>query len=195
MPVLCFHGKRGAPLCIISWLKSWLKSANHVALCRKSWLKSAWNTHGYLHVTGSTMPIFGIEIVFEIVIEIGKPCSTMQKIVIEIVTETVIEIGMEHTRLFQCNGSTMPIFVTEIVIEFFRTSSALSEKFWLKSAKNQSQNEHGYFLCNRFHCAENHQSGPSRFFFREVGGAYEYLCYTRAVHDAITSTSSLLRRS
>jgi len=75
------------------------------------------------------MPIFGIEIVFEIVIEIGKPCSTMQKIVIEIVTETVIEIGMEHTRLFQCNGSTMPIFVTETVIEFFRTSSALSEKF------------------------------------------------------------------
>jgi len=36
-----------------------------------------------------------IEIVFEIVIEIGKPCSTMQKIVIEICTE--------QTRLFQYN--------------------------------------------------------------------------------------------
>jgi len=45
------------------------------------------------------MPIFVIEIVSEIVIEIDKPCSTMQKIVIE------------------------------IVIEFFRTSSARSEKF------------------------------------------------------------------
>ena len=42
---------------------------------------------------------FVIEIVSEIVIEIDKPCSTMQKIVIE------------------------------IVIEFFRTSSARSEKF------------------------------------------------------------------
>jgi len=32
-------------------------------------------------------------------------------------------------------------------------------------------------------------------FFREVGGAYEYLSRARAVHDVITSTSSLLRRS
>jgi len=45
------------------------------------------------------MSIFVIEIVFESVIEIGKPCFTMQKIVIEI----VIEICMEQTRLFQCN--------------------------------------------------------------------------------------------
>jgi len=41
-------------------------------------LKSAWNKHGYFNVTGSTVPIFVIEIVFEIVteivIEIGKPC-------------------------------------------------------------------------------------------------------------------------
>jgi len=29
----------------------------------------------------------------------------------------------------------------------------------------------------------------------EVGGAYEYLCRLRAVHDVITSTSSLLRWS
>jgi len=50
-------------------------------------LKSAWNKHGYFYVTGSTMPVFVIEIVFEIVIKIGKPCSTMQKIVIEIVIE------------------------------------------------------------------------------------------------------------
>jgi len=32
-------------------------------------------------------------------------------------------------------------------------------------------------------------------FFREVGGAYEYLCRARAVHDVITSTCSMLRRS
>jgi len=32
-------------------------------------------------------------------------------------------------------------------------------------------------------------------FFREVGEAYEYGCRTRAVHDVITSTSSLLRQS
>jgi len=37
--------------------------------------------------------------VIEIVIEIDKPCSPMQKIIIEI----VIEIGMEQARLFQCN--------------------------------------------------------------------------------------------
>jgi len=48
------------------------------------------------------------------------------------------------------------------------------------------------FLCNRFHCAENRQSGQNRF-FREVGGAYEYLCRARAVHDVISSTCSLLR--
>jgi len=41
------------------------------------------------------MTIFVIEIVFEIVIEIGKSCSIMQKI--------VIEIYMEQTRLFQYN--------------------------------------------------------------------------------------------
>jgi len=55
--------KRGVPLCRKSWLKSWLKAA--------------WNKHGYFNVTGSTMPIFVLEIVFEIVIEIGKPSSTM----------------------------------------------------------------------------------------------------------------------
>jgi len=66
-------------------------------------LKSAWNKHGYFNVTGSTMPIFVTEIVFEIVIEVGNPCSTMQKIVIEIVLEIVIEIRMKQTRLFQCN--------------------------------------------------------------------------------------------
>jgi len=51
-----------------------------------------------------------------------KGCSIVQKIVIEI----GIEIGMEQTRLFNVTGSTMPIFVIEIVIEFFRMSS---EKF------------------------------------------------------------------
>jgi len=68
------------------------------------------------------MLIFLIDIVFEIVIEIGKPCYTMQKIVIEI----VIEIYMEQTRLFQCNRFHYAIFVIEIVIEFFSTSSARS---------------------------------------------------------------------
>jgi len=47
----------------------------------------AWNKHGDFNVTGSTVSIFWIEIVFEIVIEIGKPRSAMQKIVIEIVVE------------------------------------------------------------------------------------------------------------
>jgi len=32
-------------------------------------------------------------------------------------------------------------------------------------------------------------------FFREVGGAYEYLCHVRAVHDVIISTFLLLRQS
>jgi len=71
-------------------------------------LKSAWNKLGYFNVTGSTMPIVVIEIAFEIVIEIGKPCFTMQKIVIEIVIEfsrkILTEISkksvIERTRLF-----------------------------------------------------------------------------------------------
>jgi len=45
----------------------------------------------------------------------------------------VTEIGIEQTGLFDVTGSTMPIFVKfviEIVIEFFRTSSARSEKFF-----------------------------------------------------------------
>jgi len=49
----------------------------------------------------------------KIVIENGKPCSTMQKIVIEIVFEIVIEICMKQTRLC-VTGFTMPIFVIEI---------------------------------------------------------------------------------
>jgi len=78
-----------------------------------------------IDVTGSIMPIFVIEIVFDIVIEIGKPCSTMQKIV----TEIMIEICMEQARLFQCNWFRCAIFVIETVIEFFRISSARCEKF------------------------------------------------------------------
>jgi len=38
------------------------------------------------------------------------------------------------------------------------------------------------------------RAAQSRF-FREVGGAYEYLCRARTARDVITSTSSLLRRS
>jgi len=68
------------------------------------------------------------KIVIETVIEIGKACSTMQKIVIKIVMEIVIEICTEQTRLFQVTSSTVPIFVIEIVIIFFRTSSARSGK-------------------------------------------------------------------
>jgi len=40
--------------------------------------------------------------------------------------------------LFNVTGSTIPIFVIEIVIGFFRTTSVRYEKLWLKSAKNQS---------------------------------------------------------
>jgi len=50
------------------------------------------------------------KIVIEIVIQIGKPCSTMQQI--------MIEIDTEQAQLYQCDRSTMPIFVTEIVIDF-----------------------------------------------------------------------------
>ena len=66
------------------------------------------------------MPTCVIEIVFEIVIEIGKPCSTstMQKIVIEIVIEIMIEfcslteIGKNisnrtNTAIFYVTGSTV----------------------------------------------------------------------------------------
>jgi len=52
----------------------------------------------------------------------------VEKIVIEIVIEIAIEICMEQTRGYfnvGLTGSTMPIFVIEIVIQFFRTS----EKF------------------------------------------------------------------
>ena len=83
--------------------------------------------------------------------------------------------------------------VIEIVIEFLRTSSTGSEKFWLKSTKNQSQNEHGYFYATG--SAVQKIGRAQADFFREVGGAYQYLCRARAMHDVITSTSSLLRRS
>ena len=52
----------------------------------------------------------------------------MSIFVIEIVFEIVIEICMEQTRLFQCNRFHCADFVVEIVIEFFKTSSARSEK-------------------------------------------------------------------
>jgi len=57
----------------------------------------------------------------------------VQKIVIEI----VVEIGMKQTRLFQCNrtGSIMPIFMTEIVIEFFRKGAARSGKILTEIGK------------------------------------------------------------
>jgi len=53
--------------------------------------------------------------------------STVPKIVFEI----VIEIGMEWNKHGFCNvtGSTVTIFVIEIVIEFLRTNSTRSEKF------------------------------------------------------------------
>jgi len=96
-----------------------LKSANHVPL------------HAVKIAIGSTMPIFVIEIMFEIVTEIGKPCSAMQKIV----TEIMIEICMEQTRLFQCNWFHCAIFVIQTVIEFFRMSSACSEKILIEIDK------------------------------------------------------------
>ena len=82
----------------------------------------------------------GCSTVPKIVIEIGKACSTMQKIMIEI--EIVFEImwlksAWNKHGYYNVTGSTMLIFVIEIVIEFFRTSSDRSGKFWLKSTKNQ----------------------------------------------------------
>jgi len=70
----------------------------------------------------------------KIVIEIGKPYATMQKIVIEIVFEIVIlksllKSAWNKHGFFNVTGSTMPIFVIEIVIGFFRTTNARSEKF------------------------------------------------------------------
>jgi len=50
------------------------------------------------------------------------------EIVLEIVVEIMIEIWNKH-GYFNITGSTTPIFVIEIVIEFFRTSSARYEKF------------------------------------------------------------------
>ena len=86
------------------------------------------------------MPIFVIEIVFEIVIEIGKPCSTTQKIVIEI----VIQIGMEQTRLFQCNRFHCADFVIEIVFE-------IVIEIVIEICVEQTR----LFQWNRFHYAEN----------------------------------------
>jgi len=85
-----------------------------------------------------------------------KGCSTVQKI--------VIEIGMEQTRLFQCNRFHYADFRDWNRDWIFRTSSARSKKFWLKSARKSIIERTRLFLCNRFHCAENRQSDPSRFF-------------------------------
>ena len=109
----------------------------------------------------------------KILIEIGKPCSTIQKIVIEVVFEIVIEIVIdtcvEQTRLFQCNrGSTMPIFVTEI------------------GKKSITERTRLFSMYNRFHCAENPQSGPSRFFGKWVELVNIYVA-------RVLSTCSVLR--
>jgi len=66
-----------------------------VPLCRKLWLKSAWKKHGYIKVTGSTMPIIVIEIMTDFseraVLLLKNSDWNQQKSIIE------------WTRLFQCN--------------------------------------------------------------------------------------------
>jgi len=63
------------------------------------------------------------KIVIEIVIQIGKPCSTMQQI--------MIEIDTEQAQLYQCDRFHYADFRDWNRDWFFRTSSARSEKFWL----------------------------------------------------------------
>jgi len=91
--------------------------------------------------------------------------------------------------------STVQKIVTKIVIEFFRTNSARSEKFWLKSAKKINHRTNSAIFYATGSIAQKIGRAAQADFFWEVGGAYEYLCNARAVHDVITSTCLLLRRS
>ena len=68
--------------------------------------------------------------------------------------------------------------------------TARSEKFWLKSEKKSIIERTRLFLCNRFLCAENRQSGPSRFF--SGSGWNLWIFMSRAC--CAWRTSSLLRR-
>ena len=58
----------------------------------------------------------------------GNICYMGRSTVPKIVFEIVIEIGMEWNKHGFCNvtGSTVTIFVIEIVIEFLRTNSTRS---------------------------------------------------------------------
>jgi len=102
----------------------------------------------------------------------------VQKIVIEI---TWLKSAWNKHAYFNVAGSAMPIFVLEIVIEFFRTSSARSEKFWLKSAKISHRTNTAIFDVTGSTVQKIGRAAQADF-FREVGGAYEYLCRARAVH-------------
>ena len=112
----------------------------------------------------------------EIVIEIGKPCSTMQKFVIEIVFEIVIEIVIFSSTwnkhaFFNVTGSSMPIFVIEILITFFRRSSARSEKFRLKSAKKINHRTNTAIFYVTGSTVQKIGRAAQADFFREVDGA------------------------
>ena len=88
----------------------------------------------------------------------------------------------------------MQKIVMEIVIGFFRTSSARSENILTEIGQKSAIEQTRFFYVTSSTVQKIDRAAQSRF-FREVDGAYEYLCRARAVHDVITSTSSLLRRS
>ena len=95
---------------------------------------------------------------------------------------------------FNTTGSSTPIFVIEIVIEFFRTSSARYENSDWNRQKINNRTNTAIFYVNGSTVQKIGRAAQTDF-FREVGGAYEYLCRARAVHSVITSTCSLPRRS
>jgi len=87
----------------------------------------------------------------------------------------------------------MPIFVIEIVIEFFRRSNARSEKFWLKSAKKINHRTNTAIFYVTVSTVQKIGRAAQTDFIREVGGAYEYLWrnnqYYLASDTVITNTA------
>jgi len=74
--------------------------------------------------------------------------------------------------------------VLEIVIEVGM------QKIVIEICMEQSR----LFQCNRFHWAE-HRQNPNRFFSGSGWSLWIFMPRVCAVHDVITSTSSLLRQS
>jgi len=118
----------------------------------------------------------------------------MQKIVMEIVFEIVIEIMieicMEQTRLFQCNPFHYADFRDWNRDWIFLV---LKNSDWNRQKINHRTNTAIFYVTGS--TVQKIGREAQADFFREVGGAHEYLCSARAVDDVITSTCSLLRRS